>query len=117
MYFDTYLRKLAKRHDNLNLFAAAKEVNGIRLFNNEINFSKLQNSFLSYLYFYYNLFQDIYSKKVSEKVIDNEIYEDAYSYYKSKVEDKKDKSTEKVRKLSGVFSKDNRIKFPSKEVK
>jgi len=114
--FNYYLRKLAKKSEILNQFVASKEINGIRFFENELNFSKLQNTFVSYLYFYYNLYQDIAMKKVSEKVLNNEIYENAYSYYKSKEENiKKEGKTNTTRKFSGIFSKDNKIKFPEKE--
>jgi hypothetical protein len=115
LMLDKYLRKLAKKVEILNLFTASKEVNGIKLFINEIDFSHVQSKFLSYLYFYYNLYQDVYSKKVTDKVLDNEIYEDAYAYWKNKKEHKEEESTNKLRKLSGVFSKDNIIKFPNKE--
>jgi hypothetical protein len=119
MEFDKTIRKLAKRNDMLNQFVASKEINGIKFFSNETNFSQLQHSFLSYLYFYYNLYQDIFAKKVSEKVTENEVYENAYAYYKSKhVESKDKKSKNTKRTLEATFSKDNTVIFPSqKEVK
>ena len=121
MNFGTCLRKLAKSISSQNLFIAAKEINGIKLFENSIDFSKIQEQYLSYLYFYKSLYEDIYSKKVSDKVLTLEIYEDAYSYFKSKHEDKKDnKSKGKERKYQMSFAKDNKkIQFPetNKEVK
>jgi hypothetical protein len=116
MELEKYVRKLAKRTDILNQFAAAKELKSIRFFINEIDLSKIQNSFLSYLYLYYNLYQDIYTDKVSSKVTDDEIYEDAYLYYKSKVSDKVIKKPKGKKQLDGVFSKDNKINFPKIEV-
>jgi hypothetical protein len=114
----SYLRKLAKRVSSQNLFAASKDMGCFQLFLNKTDLSKLQQDYLSYLYFYYNLYQDIYSKKVSEKVLNNEVFEDAYSYYKNKhSEDKPEKSSGKKRKLSAVFSKDNKINFSKSEVK
>jgi hypothetical protein len=104
------LRKLAKRIDNLNLFTAAKEINNIRLFKNEMDLSLIQKNYLSYLYFYYNLTMDIMRKEVSEKVLDNEIFEDAYDYWKSNKKQKKDKRN-KSKDCYIVFDK------PGKEVK
>ena len=114
---DTYLRKLAKRSDFLNLFIASKDMACFKLFENVKDLSKLQNSFLSYLYFYDNLSNDIASKRVSEKVLEDEIYENAYAYYKQRAQEKIDNvSPNKQREFQGVFSKDNTIKFPN-EVK
>lgn len=115
MNFNKYIRKLAKKIETMNLFVASKEINGIKIFINEIDFSKLQNTFLSYLYFYKSLYEDIYSKKVTEKVLEKELYEDAYAYYKSKKEEKPNKLKGKRRKLQAVFSKDNTIKFPNQK--
>lgn len=115
---DTYLRKLAKRSDMLNLFVAAKDMACFRLFNNDKELSQLQNSFLSYLYFYDNLVGDISAKRVSEKVLEDEIYENAYASYRSqKKEDIDNSNSNKKRTIQGVFSKDNKIIFPNNEVK
>lgn len=99
------IRKLAKKIDSQNLFAASKELNNIRLFKNTIDLSKIQQIYLSYLFFYNNLNTDIELKKVSKKVIENEIYEDSYNLWKR--EGKKDKKTKsnKPRDIHLVFSK------------
>jgi hypothetical protein len=108
---DYYLRKLAKRNESLNFFHAIKDGFNFKLFNNEKDLSKLQDTFLSYLYFYYSLNNDIATKKVSDKVLTNEIFEDAYAYYRNNVkEDNKESNTQ--RQFQGVFSKDNKITFP-----
>ena len=78
------IRKLAKEIKSLNLFSASKEINGIKLFHNDTDLSKIQELFISYLYFYYNLNMDISMEKVSKKVLENEIYEDSYSLYRNK---------------------------------
>lgn len=118
MNFNFYLRKLAKSIISQNLFTAAKDIGNIKLFNNCADFSKIQQEYLSYLYTYNNIYQEIYSKEVSEKVLDEDIYTDAFLYYKSKKKDKPDKEhTGKQRKIQATFAKDNtKIKF-SKEVK
>ncbi len=86
------VRKLAKQIENQNIFSVCKELSSIKLFENDKNLSNLQHQYLSYLYFYNDLYMDIALKKVSDKVLNNEIFEDAYSYYKkNKKEDTKDK--------------------------
>jgi len=91
------IRQLAKETKMLNLFNASKELNGIKLFHNETDLSKIQELFVSYLYFYYNINMDINLDKVSKKILENEIYEDAYCTWKNKQgnkEVKKDNNTE-----------------------
>jgi len=109
---ESIIRKLAKQTKNLNHFAASKEINGIKLFKNDMNLSKIQNVYLSYLYFYNTLNSDIMLKKVSEKVLDNEIYADAYYYYKLKHEDKKNKKdrNNKPRDVHLVFDNSKNFK-------
>ena len=99
------IRKLAKSAKHQNIFLASKEINGITLFRNNTDLSKMQEIYLSYLYFYYNLFSDIANDKVSKKVLDNNIYEDAYNIYKSKKIEIKDK------KEKGNFQRDLHIVF------
>lgn len=91
-----------------NLFSAAKEMTNIQMFRNKYNFTKIQEIFLSYLYFYYDIFQDVALKKIDKNILKNEIYEDAYIYWKKekypetrKIKDKK-KQTHKNVQL--VFS-------------
>jgi len=112
----TYLRKLAKKIEILNLFQAIKDGFNFELFNNKKDLSSSQNYFLSYLYFYHSLNNDISEKRVSEKVLSDEIYENAYAHYRNnEKEDNKESNTQ--RQFQGVFSKDNKIIFPAKEVK
>ena len=63
------------------LHMQAKELH-IKLFKNDSDLTHLQLSLLHYLIFYHNIFTDIAMKEVDEMVLDNEIYEDAWSYYK-----------------------------------
>lgn len=101
------IRKLAKSVRHQNLFLASKEINGIKLFKNEYDLSLIQEKYLSYLYFYNNIFMDITTDKVSKKVIDCNIYEDAYTTYKSKKDNSKIKtdSENKQKDLHIVFGK------------
>lgn len=108
------VRKLAKTVSAQNMFHAAKEMNGIKIFRNEIELSKIQQIYLSYLFMYSSIGQDIQLEKISEHVTDDEIYEDAYMKWKKERKDvtKKDNSQ---KDLKLVMS--NTIKFPTSEVK
>jgi len=83
MYIDS-IRRLAKSVKMLNLFSSSKEINGIKLFRNETDLTKVQELLLSYLYFYHNINMDISMDKVSKKVLEDNIYEDSYYLWKSK---------------------------------
>jgi len=86
------IRKLAKKQYNLNIFSIAKEFPSINLFRNTIDFSRIQMDYLMYLYFYDSLKSDIHLDKVTERVLNSEIYEDAYYMYKN--ENKKQPKSE-----------------------
>jgi len=106
------IRKLSKSTRYQNLFVAAKDFATIRLFDNETDLSKLQDTFLAYLYIYDNIFSDIATKEVSKKVLENIIYEDAYMYWKREKKsesEKKDSSSSRLKLVKG-----NNIKFPKR---
>lgn len=106
------LRNLAKSVRVQNLFVAAKEIQGIRLFKNNFNFSKLQEIYLSYLYNYDSINRDIMIEKISEHIFDSEIYEDAYLLWKRKHIKKlenKDNTSNNLKLVPGKV-----IKFPKK---
>lgn len=107
MKIDNSLIELAKSVEMQNIFSAAKDISNIKIFENNMNFSKIQMIFLSYLYMFNNLYTDIMLKKVSEKVIDNPIFWDAYSYYKR----------EKVEKTKGKKERDIHLVFPKRNKK
>jgi hypothetical protein len=75
------IRKLAKSDYYQMLYSQAKELH-FKLFKNDFDFSHLQLTFLNYLLFYHNIYTDIAVKDVDEVVMENEIYEDAWMYYK-----------------------------------
>jgi hypothetical protein len=81
------LRQLAKQM-KYRLLTESK----MPFFANQSNYSDLQMRFLSYIYFYQSLFTDIALGDVDDIVITDDIYEDAYSYYKSKVKNKDNKN-------------------------
>jgi len=112
------IRKIAKSIKMQNLFVASKEIAGIRLFRNQYDFSKLQEIFLSYLYSYDSLNRDIIIDGISKKVIDEEIYEDAYLYYKKsnkykENQKKRETNPDKQRKSNLTIGK--KIIFPDKK--
>jgi len=107
MDIEKQVRKLAKSIKSMNFFSASKELQGIHIFKNSSDFSKIQMLYLSYLYFYYNINMDIALDKVSNKVLDNEIYEDSYSIWKQNTKEKDKKTEETTNKnLFLVFGKD-----------
>lgn len=113
------IKNLAKQRESINLFVACKELNGLTLFHNTTDLSSLQQLYLSYLYIYYDIYLDIASEQVSNKVLANSIYEDAYLYYKNNKnlfkKDKPHKEEPKGNKsFEAVFSDPNDIVFPKR---
>lgn len=106
------LRELARSIRAQNLFVAAKEINGMRIFKNVYNFSKLQEIYLSYLYNCDAISRDIIMDKISEHVFDSEILEDAYLIWKRKNIKKINIKEDKQKDVSLVVGK--KIKFPTK---
>ena len=86
------VRNMAKEDKWQSLYNRSKELH-FKLFKNKRNFTGIQIEFLNFLSFYSSIFTDIALGEVDEKVLDNNIYEDAYMYYKLKAE-RKDKEKE-----------------------
>jgi hypothetical protein len=111
----SYIRKLAKQSKFQNLLYLAKDISGVQFFTNVSNFSKLQDIFLSYIYMYDSINQDLASKHISKHVYDNEIYEDAYMIWKREVGNKTDTESNKKKSDVALVISD-KITFPN-EVK
>lgn len=109
------LKELSKSVRAQNRFLAAKEVNGIHLFKNLDDFSKIQEVYLSYLYSSSVINNDIIMEKISEHVFDSEIMEDAYLLWKRKVGKKINTKPNKKNDVNLVVGKN--IKFPTKGTK
>ena len=78
------LRKIARKDYWQSLYSLAKEgVSGIQMLENTRNFTFYQMLFLNNLSFYASLYQDIVMGEVSDRVMENEIYQDAYYYYRT----------------------------------
>jgi len=76
-------RQLAKSNKYQNLYSQYKEC-GVRIFKNDCEHTDYQIFFMNYLRFYANLNMDVHMGDVDKIVLENDIYEDSYSYYKSK---------------------------------
>jgi hypothetical protein len=105
------IRKLAKQIQSQNIFIASKEMNGIRLFENEINLSKIQQIYLSFLYFYDTINRDLQIDKISPHIFDSDLYEDSYMLWKREIgkdyTSKPDNQSKDVKLVKGT-----NIKFP-----
>lgn len=75
------IRQIAKTNKYQMRYSLAKELQ-FKLFQNDSELSHLQLIFLNHLIFYSNIYMDIALKEVDEIVTTNEIYEDAWMYYK-----------------------------------
>lgn len=82
------IRILAKDSNNQTIYSAGKEGN-FNLFKNTYDYTYFQIVFLRYLNFYNSLNLDIALKEVDEIVLQNEIFEDSYFYYKQNKKDEK----------------------------
>ena len=102
---EKYLRKLARSNRYQLLYAKSKELNSIRIFENDLNFSEIQIHFLYWLSMYHSLYQDLATKEkyLTKEVINNDIECDAYLYYQSVKETKKD-TVNKPMNNTGIMS-------------
>jgi len=109
------LARLAKSVQYQNLFTSAKEINGIYLFENHTNLSKVQDIFLSYLYTFDTINRDIVVDNISKVVLkeDTDIYWQAYMMWKRNKGTKETKKENSERYMSLVPAK--KIKFTKEE--
>ncbi len=104
MNFESLIRQIAKSSEHQSNFVAAKDFK-ISIFDNNSDLSRLQKIYMSYLYFYHDILIDISMKKVSEKIMDNEFYEDSYMTYKR---EKKEDKPKKDKDIHLVFKNDKK---------
>jgi len=107
------LQKLAKSVKYQNLFFASKEINGVRLFKNTFDFSSLQRLFLNYLWNFELIYIALSIDKISEKVLEDEIFWDAYLLWNRKENNKKSAINDKQHDVKLVSGK--KINFPNKQ--
>jgi len=82
------IRKLAKSSYWQTIYSYAKELH-FPIFNNSRDFTEVQILMLNYISFYNALNLDIAIGDVTDIVLENELYEEAYMYFKQKSEKKK----------------------------
>jgi len=92
-YKENPLRTLARSDKWQALYNASKEMHGIRLFYNKIDFTPLQLAFLKWLEIYNFLYTEksLGNEMVDDKVIEDEILCDAFLLWYSKNKNEKDK--------------------------
>ncbi len=98
------VRKLARSFYWQNLYIASQECNGIKLFENESNFSGLQLMFLYWLRTYKSLYEGLAleeSPYLTENVIEDDLRCDAYLMFRNEL--RKKAMEEKVRINSGGY--------------
>jgi len=90
------LRQLAKSNYWQSIYAYSKEVGGIQLFLNVSEFTSLQLDFLNELSYFHSIYYDIATDDIDERVLDNDIYTDAYMFYKQSKRKKSHKKKEEI---------------------
>jgi hypothetical protein len=108
------LRLLAKSSEFQNLFYATKEINGLQLFENVSNLSRLQLIFLNYLYIYDSIQRDIITHNISKEIYKSSLREDCYLLWRKTRGFKEDK---KLKGTAFELPISKTIYFPKKEVK
>jgi len=115
-----YSRRIAKSNEYQTILSGAKEY-GFRLFDNLKDFSAIQFHFLGMLNFYATISMDVYLGEIDEKVFEDEVYEDAYMYYRAKEKDRKKREAEKnahnsapMKSIEQVSQKKSEWKFRRK---
>ncbi len=105
------LRKLAKDPYWQMMYSSSKE-QGLLIFENRRNLSYIQTIFLNLMSFYSSIFMDIYMNEINESVLEDEIYEDAYMYYKNKSRKtlKEVKTVEGTKQDGWIFKRPERKK-------
>ena len=79
----SYIRELAKSSYYQSIYSLSKDLK-LKITINELDFTDIQLIFLKYINFYSSLFIDIALGDIGEIVLENELYEDAYSMWKNK---------------------------------
>ena len=120
------IRKLAKTSKFQTIYGCAKEV-GLKLFKNECDYTDLQILFLNFLNLYSTIHLDIALGEIDDLVLDNEIYEDSYLFWRKKSRNEKSENPNKTMNNNYDNSKNSRytrtktsswvFKTPPKEVK
>ena len=109
----TILRKLSRDNYWQSIYCQSKECSGIRLFKNNSDYTHLQLIFLNEISKFSNICTDVLLGEVSELVLSDEIYQDAYSFYKSQKRIKKNK---KIKHDSNITTHQKGNKYHKEEI-
>ena len=106
-YGQNPLRRLARSNKWQIIYARAKETSGIKLFNNESDFSKIQTVFLQWLEIYHSLEVDLAMKEpfITREIIEKDLRCDAYllwRHLKKRDFDKNKDKEQPIDNLSGI---------------
>ena len=82
------LRELAKEDYYQSLYSSCKEL-GLQLFENNTDLTRIQLWFISFMSIYSVINMDIALGEITDRVLENVIYEDAYLVYKKRSSAKK----------------------------
>ena len=110
MNLDQQIRLLARSSYWQEIYKSSKECSGIRLFENQINFSGLQYLFLYWLKVYNMLYNELYSlewENLDDKVLKDNDRCDAFLYWRIKYQEKeirKHKKEERKSKKKGSLN-------------
>jgi len=114
MQIEDKIRELARSNYWQNLYHSSKEINGINLFQNDRDFSGLQNLFLYWLRVYHMLFEELGQKdweNLNESVLKDDICCDAFLYWRSKEQEKRIYENQKQERENKSESKKNSFKI------
>lgn len=102
------VRKLARSHKYQTLYRQSEQISHIRLFENEINFTKIQLFFLEWLSIYNSLYEDLSmgEKFISEEVIEDNLRTEAYLIWRKWKQDNEEKA-EKIIEKDSKFKESN----------
>jgi len=93
MNLEDHIRKLARSNYWQEIYYHSKENSGIYIFENRSNFSGIQSIFLYWLRIYSLLYSELAQKdwdNLDKEVIEDDIRCDAFLYWRSREQDKKD---------------------------
>jgi len=100
----TAVRSLAKSPYWQAVYSFSKE-QGCNMFDNQRDFTNLQITFINYLEFYASLHMDVAMNEITDIIFEDEIYEDAYAYYRRHKKEKADKKPAPENQNSWVFTR------------
>jgi len=89
---ETAIRKLARSNYWQNIYKSSQENAGIKIFENEANFSGLQILFLYWLSVYNMIYKELLDKEwayLSKEMVEDDIRLDAFLYYRGREISKK----------------------------